>query len=155
MIEGIQFKELTEVNLNTVSELHALFPHWKLSSVQKKLSITCLGKDRRFVALYKNKIIAHVRVIFGHDLHKHRAEITSLVVDPGFRGQGVGSELMRFVLSNLSSDKKLVLLAVDSKNKVAVKLYKNLGFEKYGSLKKASLINGKYVDNLMMKKELA
>ena len=154
MIEGINFKELTEVNLNTVSELHALFPHWKLSSVQKKLNITCLGKDRRFIALNKDRIVAHARVVPAQGLHKHRVEVTSLVVEQGFRGQGIGSELMKFVLRNLLSDKKLVLLAVDSKNKAAIKLYKNLGFEKYGSLKKASLVNGKFIDNLLMKKDL-
>jgi ribosomal protein S18 acetylase RimI-like enzyme len=152
MSEDIKFKELTEVNLNTVSELHGLFPHWKLSSVQKKLNITCVGKDRRFVALSEGKIVGHVRVIFGHGLHKHRIEITSLVVKPDFRKKGIGFGLMGFVLNNFSSNKKLVLLAVDSKNKVAIRLYKKLGFEKYGLLKKASLIEGKFVDNLLMKK---
>jgi len=48
----------------------------------------------------------------------------------------------------------LVLLSGDTKNKVAYSLYKKLGFKKYGVLNKASLVNGKFVDNYLMKKEL-
>ncbi|MFA5931601.1 MAG: GNAT family N-acetyltransferase [archaeon] len=148
------FKELKEIDLNTVSQVHALFPHWKRASVQRKLDSTQKNKDQRFIALVKGKIVAHVKVVYGQGLHKHRAEITSLVVDKKMRKHHIGSGLMKFVLANISSKTFLVLLAVETTNKPAIKLYKKLGFEKYGLLKKASLVNGKFVDNILMKKEL-
>lgn len=150
----MDFKELKEIDLNTVSEVHALFPHWKRSSVQRKLDSTQKKKDQRFVALNKGKIVAHVKVVYGQGLHKHRAEITSLVVDEKLRKHHIGSGLMKFVLANLFSQTSLVLLAVETKNKPAIKLYKKLGFEKYGLLKRASFVNGQFVDNILMKKDL-
>ncbi|MFA6064318.1 MAG: GNAT family N-acetyltransferase [archaeon] len=153
-LDGIIFGELSELNLNTISEVHALFPHWKKSSVQKKLSATIKGIDKRFVALENGRIVAHVKVVFGKGLHKHRAEISSLVVESSHRRHRIGIGLMEFTLKNLPGSKTLVLLAVDSKNKPAILLYKKLGFSKYGLLKKAALINEKYVDNCLMKKEL-
>ena len=36
----------------------------------------------------------------------------------------------------------------------AIELYKKLGFVKYGVLKKASIVGGKYVDNILMEKGL-
>jgi len=149
-----EFKELSDTNLNTISELHAFFPHWKKSSVQKKLNATLNGSDKRFVALENGRIVAHARVFFGKGLHKHRAEITSLVVEPSHRRHHIGMGLMNFIMKNLPSSTELVLLAVASKNKPAIHLYKKLGFEKYGVLKKAALVNGKYVDNSLMKKKL-
>jgi ribosomal protein S18 acetylase RimI-like enzyme len=155
MAEKFEFIELKEVTLNTLGELHALFPHWKKSSVQKKINATLGGSDRRFVALLNGVIVGHVKVIYGRGLHKHRAEITSLIVDQKHRRHHIGFELMKYVLSQISMTRKLALLAVDSKNKPAIKLYKKLGFEKYGELKKASLVNGKFLDNYLMKKDLS
>ena len=152
--QKIEFKELKEVDLNTVSELHALFPHWKQSSVQRKINDTISGMDKRFVALVDGKISAHVRVVFGKGLHKHRAELFSLIVAPKHRHHGLGFHLMDFVLKNLPSSTKLVLLSTGSKNKPAIHLYKKLGFKKYGLLKKASIVNGRFVDNYLMCKEL-
>jgi ribosomal protein S18 acetylase RimI-like enzyme len=152
--KGVEFKELVGIDLNTVDQLHSLFPKWKKASVQKKINDTLQGKDKRFVALLDGKIIAHTRISLGKGLHKHRAEITSLVVDSMHRRKGIATGLMNFALKNLPKGKHLVLLAVDSKNKAAIKLYKNIGFEKYGLLKKASQIDGKFVDNYLMKKQL-
>jgi len=153
-LEGIEFKELADTNLNTIEELHALFPHWKKSSVQKKIKMTNRRRDKRFVALRNGKIIAHVKVVFGKGLHNHRVEVTSLIVEPKDRRHKIGTGLMKYVLKQLPSDRGLVLLAVDTKNKPAIELYKKLGFEEYGHLKKASCLDGKYVDNYLMKKEL-
>lgn len=153
-MEGIEFKELVDTNLSTIEELHALFPHWKKSSVQKKIKITSRRRDKRFVAQKNGKIIAHVKIVFGKGLHNHRVEVTSLIVEPKDRRQKIGTELMKYVLKQLPSDRDLVLLAVDTKNKPAIDLYKKLGFEEYGHLKGASKVNGKYIDNYLMKKNL-
>jgi ribosomal protein S18 acetylase RimI-like enzyme len=152
-LEGVKFSELSDTNLDTICELHSFFPHWKKSSVQKKINATLKGLDKRFVARENGRIVAHVKVVFGKGLHKHRAEVTSLVVEQNHRRHHIGLELMKFVLTEVGKSKKLILLSVDSKNSAAIKLYKKLGFSKYGVLKKAALVNGKFVDNYLMKKE--
>lgn len=152
----ITFSELQEYDLSTAEELHALFPHWKRTSILKKLSVCrCRGnREMRFVARTNGKIIAHLKITFGKGLHKHRAEMTSLVVLPAQRHKHIALNLTKFVLKNLPEKITLVTLAVDKKNATAIHIYKKLGFKKYGYLKKASVVNGKYVDNYLMEKNV-
>jgi ribosomal protein S18 acetylase RimI-like enzyme len=154
VVDEVEYKQLTQSSLSVIDELCALFPHWKRASVQKKISNIETNGDLRFVALKDGKIIGHIRIIPGHGLHKHRVEITSLVVAPENRHHGVAQGLMLFALSTLPKTKSLVILAASKKNKPAIALYKKLGFVKYGALNKASTVNGKYVDNILMKKDL-
>jgi len=153
-MEGIEFKQLTQTGLNTIEDFHLLFPHWRMASVQKKLLATNKRRDKRFVAIKEGKIVAHVRFVSGKGLHRHRVEVTSLIVDPKHRRQRLGSELMKFALKAIPKKKKLVMLSVDSKNNAAIDLYRKLGFEQYGLLKKAAFLNGKMVDNVLMAKEI-
>ncbi|MEI7961874.1 MAG: GNAT family N-acetyltransferase, partial [archaeon] len=120
MEENLDFLKLGEISLNTVDELHSLFPHWKRASVQKKIAATQAGKDFRFVALKDGKIIGHVRVLFAKGLHKHRVEFTSLIVHPKHRHHGVAALLMKFALDSLPKTKSLAILAVGVKNKPAI-----------------------------------
>ncbi len=149
-----EFVEIKDSSLKLIGEIHALFPHWKRSSVQKKLAATRRGRDRRFAVLSDGKVVAHVRVVNGKSIHKHRAQILSLVVSPLMRRKGIGTKLMRFVIRELSSEKKLLLLEVDKTNTPAIRLYSKLGFKKYGLLKKASISKNRFVDNVLMKKDL-
>ena len=109
----------------------------------------------RFVARKNGKIIAHVKLILGTGIHSHVVSITSLIVDSKARRQGIGIGLMTYSLSKLSKSVLVATLAVDSKNKAAINLYKKIGFERYGLLKQASKIQGKFVDNYLMEKQFS
>ena len=148
------YLQLKESDLNTIDELHALFPRWKRKSLIKKLKETFNGKDLRFVAQKKGRIVAHLMYRQGEDKHSHRAEMSSLIVLKNERGKGVASALIKYSLKRLPKKVSLVLLAVDKKNRPALSLYKKLGFKKYGYLEKASFIEGKYVNNYLLKKEI-
>lgn len=150
----IECKRLVESDLTTLDALAKLFPHWKRNSLQKKIKETISGKDYRFIAVNEGNIIGHLKVSFGKGLHKHRADFSSLIVDLEYRHNGVGTSLVEYALKNLPKQVSLVLLATDAKNKNAISLYKKLGFKKYGVLDKASILNGKFVTNYLMKKEL-
>ena len=53
-----------------------------------------------------------------------------LGVDPDYRGQGIGRELMMAGLARLRNrGLNVAELTVDSQNKVACALYKSIGFE--------------------------
>ena len=148
------YSQLKESDLNTIDELRKLFPRWKRKSLIKKLKETFNGKDFRFVAQKKEKIIAHLMYRQGEDKHEHRAEMSSLIVLEKERRNGVASALIKYSLKRLPKKVSLVLLAVDKKNNPALALYKKLGFKKYGYLEKASFIEGKYVNNYLLKKEI-
>jgi len=149
------YSDLTESSLKNIDELHKLFPQWHRKSVIRKLKLTGEGKNLRFVARKNGKIIAHVKLIFGTGIHSHVVSITSLVVDSKERRQGIGIGLMTYALSKLSKSILVTTLAVDSKNKAAINLYKKIGFERYGLLKQASKIQGKFVDNYLMEKQFS
>jgi len=150
----IQCEQLKDHNMNTIEELHNLFPHWKRGSILKKVKETESGKDIRFVAKNKDKILGHLKFNLGKGLHTHRAELVSMIVLPEYRHQGIGKKLTFFAIKNLPKKIKLLILAVDKENKKAIRFYKKSGFEKYGFLKNASILNGKYIDNILMSKEI-
>jgi len=145
-------EKVEESSLASIDQIHELFPQWKRSSVLKKIQDTCNNKDLRFVSKADSEIIAHVKYEKGQGIHNHVVQVTSLIVSKEHRRKGIAYDLMQYSIKQLPNNVKIIKLAVDSKNKPAIKLYKKLGFKKYGLLKNASLINGKLVDNYLMAK---
>ena len=150
----IEYELLDDTSLSVIEQLHKLFPQWRRASVIKKLKDTHDKKDYRFVARLGGEIIAHVKYEKGKGIHKHTMHITSLIVSKGHRRKGIAQKLMEHSIKALPKETKILTLAVDLKNKPAINLYKKIGFKKYGLLKKASQIKGKFVDNYMMEKHL-
>lgn len=62
-------------------------------------------------------------------------EITNIVVRKDYRNQGIGNLLLKELI-NLSKDKNVIYLEVNSKNINAIKLYEKNGFKKCGLRKK-------------------
>lgn len=151
---NIEYMQLTENSLKNIDELNKLFPKWNRQSVLKKIQKTVKGNDLRFVARMDGTIIAHVKILPKKSIHEHIAEITSLIVDKEFRKQGIGIKLMKFTLSKLPKKIRIVTLAVDSKNKKAINLYKKIGFKQYGLLKNGSKIDGNFINNYFMYKKI-
>ena len=56
-------------------------------------------------------------------------DILSIVVDPEYRRQGIGTNLIGYLISDLGEALKLVTLEVATKNKEALALYDKFGFE--------------------------
>ena len=151
---GIKIEKLTKMDLNTEVAYKNFYPHWDRAKIAKKLKATLAGKDDRHVAKKNGKLVGQVKVVYGKSIHAHRAEITSLIVLPTERKQGIGTALMEHAIKKMPKGISLVLLAVDMKNSKAISIYKAMGFRKYGLLKKASKIKGRYADNLLMKKSI-
>lgn len=150
----IEYLELNENSLKVIDEMNLLYPNWKREHVLKKIQDTINKKDYRFIAKNEGVIVGHVKINLKKSIHEHIAELSSLIVLPEFRRKGIGLNLMKFTLTKIPKKIKLVTLAVDNKNKKAINLYKKLGFKKYGLLKKGSKINGKFVNNYLMVKEM-
>lgn len=56
-------------------------------------------------------------------------EISAVCVDPAFRGQGMGAELVRQMSERILNAGDVPLLHAYEKNKAAISLYESLGFE--------------------------
>ena len=75
-----------------------------------------------------------------------------LIGNKKFWGYGYGKEASNLVIKHCFDDLNLkkIILGVNAENKVAVKLYKTLGFVQEGRLKDHLNFEGKYVDLLRL-----
>ena len=64
------------------------------------------------------------------NLHPERdlLEIVYLGVVPEARGQGLGQAIVQFAVSGARSERRPIVLAVDSRNHVAQRIYSRWGF---------------------------
>ena len=67
--------------------------------------------------------------------------IREVIVDPEHRGKGIGRTMMEHILRFLKPKGRSIFLYVDSENKVAISLYKSLGF---ALVKKGARFGDKY-----------
>jgi len=82
-----------------------------------------LKSKTTFYGYYKTKQLAAVAEI--KSLHKH-THIQSLVVDPYFFRQGIGSTMITFIMNTYNTSSFSVETGLD--NLPAISLYKNFGF---------------------------
>ena len=69
------------------------------------------------------------------------------------RGNGIGSAALYKLMSRVFDEmefKKMKTMVLDN-NKIAIKLYKKMGFKKEGMLKQQLLINGRHIDAIPMR----
>ena len=56
-------------------------------------------------------------------------DILDIIVDPEYRKQHIASNLIAYLISDLSEDLKLITLEVSNNNEAALKLYEKFSFE--------------------------
>jgi ribosomal protein S18 acetylase RimI-like enzyme len=113
------------------------------------------GKTFLLFAEHENKLIGMVGAILGQgEKRQHSATIIAVYVEPQFRGEGVGQQLLRALLEKLSTDPRIVKidLHVNTQASPAIALYESLGFEKVGVLEKALYHDGIFHDEYIMTK---
>jgi ribosomal protein S18 acetylase RimI-like enzyme len=83
---------------------------------------------------------------------RHTAFVRSMYVAPGYRGLGIGKQLLNVALQRARgwTGVEQVTLAVTAGNDAAVGLYRALGFEEIGRMPRALQIGGAYFDELAM-----
>jgi ribosomal protein S18 acetylase RimI-like enzyme len=107
------------------------------------------------VALSDNKPVGSVTYLFNDRVKtKHIARIVGFYVNPNYRGLGVGRKLMEQALDRIRENKDIlkVQLMVNPKQEAAVALYKKLGFDVVGELKKELKVGEELYDMLVMEK---
>lgn len=120
-----------------------------LKSLLKKIA------EKREVALWafrNGRLIGTSSISIGDKIRKHIGKF-GIIIAKDFRGQGIGSFLMRIVLREAKKKfprLKIVTLGVFANNQIARKMYAKFGFREYGKLPKGFTTARGYVDHIYM-----
>jgi RimJ/RimL family protein N-acetyltransferase len=104
------------------------------------------------IAEVDGKLVGQLKCT-GHRQKEFRHVATlDIAIHRDFRGQGIGTLLMQETVNwaIATGDIKRLELSVYASNEVALRLYKNSGFEVEGLRKKGLCHRGKYVDYFVM-----
>ncbi|HEX6525196.1 MAG TPA: GNAT family N-acetyltransferase [Streptosporangiaceae bacterium] len=86
----------------------------------------------------------------------HVTSIAGLAVAPDARGRGVATALLAAAEQHARDHgARKLSLRVLSSNDAALRLYERLGFRREGTLREEFLIEGRYVDDVLMTKHLS
>ena len=87
----------------------------------------------------------------NHMKTKHNGHLHAMYVDRDYQKQGIGKSLLENMMS-IAKDIGIIniFLTVTKTNHEAIKLYESVGFHIYGTEKREILIDGKYLDSLLM-----
>jgi RimJ/RimL family protein N-acetyltransferase len=167
-MKNIVFREPKMSDLKSSLEMiNSLVDEKAYITVQKKLN---LNEERKYLKQVLKEIEKGTRVdlildingevcgsarvsLIDKETKGHIGELgISLIKD--VRGKGLGEKLLRKIIDKAHKELKIkiVTLYAYSKNKVAINLYKKVGFKKLGTIKNGINHYGKYVNNDMMVK---
>ena len=133
------------------------------SSVEEHQALTRAEIDRRvgsehsdsFVAgaFDQNRLIGMAGFfrVKGPKL-RHKGMIWGVYVDPAWRGQGLGRKLLETVLDRAKAVAGIerLLISVTSSQTVAARLYRSLGFERFGLEPRAVKVGARWLDEEYM-----
>jgi ribosomal protein S18 acetylase RimI-like enzyme len=125
----------------------------KLSEVEWQRRI----KNNLFAVSDDGKLVGSITYLFNDRLKtKHVARIFGVYVDPSYRGRGVGRKLLDRALELIQENKDIVKvqLMVNPKQLAALQLYKKIGFEVVGEMKKEIKVGEEFYDECIMEKML-
>lgn len=112
-------------------------------------------KEVCLLLFFEKELIGMANVALRQKIYKHIGN-TSITIKKQFRGKGLGELLIERLFSEASRliGIKKIVLQVFGNNIPAVSLYRKIGFKEYGHLPKAIKWRGKYVDEILMYKDI-
>ena len=114
--------------------------------------------EAHLVAEVNGAVVGYVLVKPSTPLKEnaHVSGIAGLAVAPEARGMGVASALLAAAERHARDHgARKLSLRVLSSNDAALRLYERLGFRREGTLREEFLIEGRYVDDVLMTKHLS
>jgi ribosomal protein S18 acetylase RimI-like enzyme len=110
------------------------------------------------VAVVDGVVAGYVRVVPASSLesNRHVHEVRGLAVDSAYRRRGVARRLMDAAADEaVKRGARVLKLRVLAPNTSARTLYESCGFKVEGVLRREFLLDGRYVDDVLMALELA
>lgn len=125
-----------------------------LDAVQERIRNTEQSQDDFILGLFLDEAPAGMVGFHRDDAEKmrHKGLIWGMYVASEAQGGGHGRELISRTIERIKTLEGLeqVRLAVTTGNDSAYRLYQSLGFQIYGTERRAMLVNGEYLDERLM-----
>ncbi len=105
-----------------------------------------------FGAVLPDGSLGGINAFLGNEGAKdrHRGWMIQVYVRPEHRGTGMARALVEHLLDYAKGRVVQIHLGVWSENEPAIRLYKKLGFEVYGTEPRYLFVNGRYLDEHLM-----
>ena len=136
----------------------AYFPMCNDSEVDESIRLWFSFSPKNSAFTYeKDGQPAGMAVIYLQPFEKHKhIALFAIIVDPRFRGEGIGSKLIRHLEKTGKNDLGLEILHLEVyEGNPAYDLYKRLGYKEYGKQKRfLREAPNKYSTKVCMQKEL-
>ncbi len=119
----------------------------RLASLEK-------GEQFSLIAEVDGKVVANSEITKREGYSKHVGGL-GIAIKKGYRDIGIGTGMLKTLLSQAEKmGLKIVLLNVFSTNERAIHVYEKAGFKQTGRRPKFFFKNGKYIDDIIMAKEI-
>ena len=123
-------------------------------TIEQVASLLSGSQERKFFGCFDSGSLIGV-VGVGREQgskERHIAFIRSMFVAPGYRGKGVGKQLLIAALDQVAQwpGVEQVTLAVTATNKPALSLYQSCGFIEVGRMPRALRVKSQYYDEINM-----
>lgn len=109
----------------------------------------------KLLAFFEDELIGIVDVTVQPRRMQHVGRL-GITIKKAYRGDGIGKQLMRIAIIGAEASLNLnqIILGCFANNAVGLALYNTLGFKEYGRLPKAVQRQGKYIDEVLLHKEI-
>jgi putative acetyltransferase len=151
--EGKDFNKVAEMYFSTKSNRFLYYDPTNKDDFKKAWK-KMLRRKYSYVCTKRGDVVGFMTCVRKTGQEKHIAYIGPVVVKPGKTGEGIGGEMMDFLLQKLkySSRFKRIELVVNSDNSRAIEFFRSYGFEMEAVLKKHTERDGEYFDDFLMVK---
>ena len=113
------------------------------------------GEQLSLVAEVDGKVVANSEITKRGGYSRHVGGL-GIAIRKGYRDIGIGTETLRTLISQAKmTGLKMLVLTAFSTNKRAIHVYEKVGFIETGRRPKFFYKNGKYIDEVVMTKEIS
>lgn len=110
------------------------------------------NKAVQLLVFLNSKLVGISEITLKDKIEKHIG-VLGITVAKEFRGKGIGKLLMDNIIDESKknlAELKIIILEVFDNNPIAISIYENFGFIKYGKLPKGICYKNKYIDSILM-----
>jgi len=124
--------------------------------LRSRLDLLEKGEAFGLVAEVSGKVVANSGLYMKTAYSNHVGEMGFIGIMKGYRNIGIGTEILETLIDQGKKLKlKVLFLGVFSTNSIARHVYEKVGFRETGRIPKFFHKNGKYIDDVIMAKELS